>query len=125
MLVAIVRGNNGQPRMFILVRLLCRRGRAIDAAMIGICAAFRIGNALVNERKYPNIVELTVSADGLEIQSNRRIIEFHKSRHIQPRYGRTITTKRGTIFYRWCFSDLSIARDFAEQFGGEFCKLDA
>jgi hypothetical protein len=25
------------------------------------------------------------------------------------------------IFYRWCFSDLATARDFIEQFGGEFC----
>ena len=66
--------------MFILVRLLCRRGRAsqklahalrnpFDAAMIGICAAFRIGNALVNERKYPNIVELLFLPTGW--RSNR------------------------------------------------------
>jgi hypothetical protein len=26
---------------------------------------------------------------------SQRIMQFHKSRHIQPRYGRTITTKRG------------------------------
>jgi hypothetical protein len=110
--------------MFILVRLLCRRGRAsqklahalrnpFDAAMIGICAAFRIGNALVNERKYPNIVELTVPADGLEIQSNRRIIEFHKSRHIQPRHGREIV-RGNRIYFRWCWrNDMSGAEEMA------------
>jgi hypothetical protein len=38
--------------------------------------------ALANERKYPNIVELTFPANGLEFEFNRRIIEFHKSRHI-------------------------------------------
>ena len=46
--------------------------------------------ALANERKYPNIVELTFPADGLEFEFNRRIIEFHKSRHIRPRHGRQI-----------------------------------
>jgi len=38
----------------------------------------------------PNIVEFTFPADGLEFEFNRRIIEFHKSRHIQPRHGRQI-----------------------------------
>ena len=84
---------------------------------------------MTNEINHPYVVEVAlVSAGhsgGLDVELSRRIMQFHKSRHIQPRYGRTITTKRGTIFYRWCFSDLSIARDFAEQFGGEFCKLDA
>jgi hypothetical protein len=28
----------------------------------------------------------------------------------------------GKIYYGWCFSDLLIARAFAEQFGGEFRK---
>jgi len=51
---------------------------------------FPIQKALANERKYPNIVELTFPADGLEFEFNRRIIEFHKSRHIRPRHGRQI-----------------------------------
>jgi len=46
--------------------------------------------AIANERKYPNIVELAVPTDGLQIELSRRIIQFHKSRHIQPRYGRQI-----------------------------------
>ena len=50
---------------------------------------FPIQKALANERKYPN-VELTFPADGLEFEFNRRIIEFHKSRHIRPRHGRQI-----------------------------------
>src|SRR6516162_1103821 len=45
----------------------------------------------------PNIVELTFPADGLEFQFDRRIIEFHKSRHIQPRYGRQIARGREPI----------------------------
>ena len=39
------------------------------------------GKTLANERRYPNIVELAVPADGLEIELSRRIMEFHKSRH--------------------------------------------
>jgi hypothetical protein len=73
--------------------------------------------ALANERKYPNIVELTIPADGLEFEFNRRIIEFHKSRYIQPRHGRQ-TVMEMVTYSRWCFADLGTACDFIEQFGG-------
>jgi hypothetical protein len=76
--------------------------------------------AAANESKYPNVVELAVAANGLDVTLGRRIISFHKSRHIQPHHGRTIT-RQNKIFYRWCFSDLATARDFIEQFGGKFC----
>ena len=75
--------------------------------------------AAANEGKYPNIVALAVGGDGLDVTLGRRIINFHKLRHIQPHHGRTII-KQHRIFYRWCFSDLATARDFIEQFGGEF-----
>ena len=78
-------------------------------------------NLLVNERKYPNIVELTVPTDGLDIQLSRRIIEFHKSRHIQPRYGSQIV-RENRIYSRWCFADLATACDFIEQFGGKIAE---
>jgi hypothetical protein len=52
---------------------------------------------------------------------SRRIMELHKSRHIQPRHGRTIF-RQGQTYYRWCFSDLATARGFLEQFGGAFYK---
>jgi hypothetical protein len=45
---------------------------------------------------------------------------FHNSRRIKPRHGH-IVLKEGKTYYRWCFSDLAIAQDFIEQFGGEFC----
>ena len=80
---------------------------------------FSSTKAVVNESKYPNIVQLGVPADGLDVTLTRRIINFHKSRHIQPRHGRTIITQQ-QIFYRWCFSDLATARDFIDQFGGDF-----
>jgi len=81
----------------------------------------RSGKAATNENKYPYVVELAVVADKLEFELGRRIIQFHKSRHIEPRHGRTIT-RQGELYYRWCFSDLSVARAFVEQFGAEFLK---
>ena len=83
---------------------------------------FPIQKALANERKYPNIVELTFPADGLEFEFNRRIIEFHKSRHIRPRHGRQIVRQLRT-YSRWCFSDLGTACDFIGQFGGVLAEI--
>ena len=76
--------------------------------------------AKANESKYPNVVELAVDGDGLDVTLGSRIINFHKSRHIQPHHGRTIIRQQ-QIFYRWCFSDLATARAFIDQFGGKFC----
>jgi hypothetical protein len=84
-------------------------------------AQFRSVKAVSNERKYPNIVELAVTSDGLDLALSNRIIQFHKSRHIQPRHGRTVLRERKT-YYRWCFSDLGTACDFIEQFGGALCE---
>ena len=83
----------------------------------------RKNKPLTNEIKYPYVVELAVVGDGLDVELSRRIMQFHNSRLIQPRYGRRITTRRGKVHYRWCFSNLLIARAFAEQFGGEVAKL--
>jgi hypothetical protein len=74
----------------------------------------RRNRAVTNETKHPYIVEVAAVRDGLDVELSRRILQFHKSRHIQPRYGRRITTKQGKVFYRWCFSDLLIARAFTE-----------
>src|SRR5262249_1462164 len=81
----------------------------------------RTGRALANEREYPNIVELAVTAEGLDIALSRQIMHFHRSRYIQTRHGRTIT-REGQIYYRWCFRDLAAAQGFVEQFGGAFYK---
>ena len=82
----------------------------------------RNNRAITNETKHPHIVELAVVRDGLDVELSRRIMLFHKSKHIQPRYGRRIAAGRAKLYYRWCFSDLLIARAFAEQFNGDFCK---
>jgi hypothetical protein len=67
------------------------------------------GKAPTNESIYLNIVELAVTAGGLEVELARQIIEFHKLRHIEPRHGRIIHREHRT-YYRWCFSDLATAR---------------
>jgi hypothetical protein len=77
----------------------------------------RTGKGLTNERKYPYVVELAVTGEGLDIALSRRIVDFHKSRPIHPRHGRTII-RQEQIYYRWCFPDLAAAHAFVERFGG-------
>jgi len=84
----------------------------------------RNGRAMANEAKHPYVVEVAVAGDALDIELGRRIMRFHKSRHLLPRYGRRIKTRRGQFYYRWCFFDLLIARAFVEEFGAKFSKPD-
>jgi hypothetical protein len=80
------------------------------------------GKALINENRYPYVVELALPSGGLELELNGRIVGFHRSRRIEPRHGRQIS--RGNQTYsRWCFADLETARAFLEQFGGAFYKV--
>ena len=81
----------------------------------------RAGKAVANERKYPFIVEVHVGANGLDVELNGQIVDFHKSHRIPPRFGRT-AFRDGQSYYRWCFSDVATARAFVEQFGGAFYK---
>jgi hypothetical protein len=81
----------------------------------------RSTKARVNETTYPFVVQLAVDNNQLDLELSRQIIRFHQSRHIRPRYGRSLVNQFGTR-YRWCFSDLSTARNFVEEFGGEFWK---
>ena len=74
----------------------------------------------VKERRM-RVVEVAVARGRLDVELNRRIIEFHKSRNIEPHHGRRIF-RDGENFFRWCFSDLATARAFIEQFGGAFYK---
>ena len=76
---------------------------------------------------YLYVVELAVDTDKLNVELNRRMLHFHKSRNIRVRHGRihksrNIQVRRGRktqIYFRWYFSDLATARAFIEQFGGE------
>ena len=63
---------------------------------------------------YLYVVELAVDTDKLNVELNRRMLHFHKSR----RHGRRII-RETQIYFRWCFSDSATARAFIEQFGGE------
>ena len=84
-------------------------------------AQHHAGKQVTNERTYPHHVTIPVAAAELDIALSRQIIEFHKSRHIQPRHGRTIF-RYEQIYYRWCFPDLDTAHAFHEQFGGSLCE---
>jgi hypothetical protein len=52
---------------------------------------------VANEGSYPNIVELAVGSDGLDFILGRRIMDFHKSRHIKPRHGRTTIKQKASL----------------------------
>jgi hypothetical protein len=83
---------------------------------------YRVSNPpkpLTNEKTHPYLVEIPVTATGLDASLNRQIMKFHESRHIQLRHGRTIL-RGGEKYYRWCFFDLMTALAFVEQFGGAF-----
>ena len=82
------------------------------------------GKSVTNERTYPYLVEIPVATAGLGVALGRQIMEFHKSRHLQLRHGRTIS-KYGDTYYRWCFADLITALAFVEQFGGALCETSA
>jgi hypothetical protein len=77
---------------------------------------------VTKEINHPYVVEVAVGSGGLNIELSLRIMQFHKSRHVELRSGRRLTRRGGKIHYGWCFTDLLIARAFAEQFGGEFRK---
>jgi len=50
---------------------------------------------IINESKYPHIVAIAVAGEGLDIGLSRRIMDFHKTRHVQPRHGRSAIPKGG------------------------------
>jgi len=79
---------------------------------------FPSAKANPNEHKNPYVVELAVPAKGLDIGLSRRIMDFHKTRHIQPRHGHGTIPGEGEARYCWCFSDLGTAQSFVERFGG-------
>ena len=67
------------------------------------------------ERRLPYIVEIAVPALGLDPQTSRAILDFHRSRNIQVRFGHAIKN-----VCRWCFSDAATAEAFKEQFSGNY-----
>jgi hypothetical protein len=65
---------------------------------------------VVNEREYPNIVEVAVGSGPLHVELNRRMMLFHKLRGIGPRHGRIIN-RNDHAYYHWCFPDLAAASE--------------
>jgi hypothetical protein len=90
----------------------------LHARFLLLAAMPRNGKAVANKSKYPHIVELVIDGDKLDVEFSRRMMDFHRSRKIQARHGRRIV-REGQISFRWCFSDLTTARAFMGQFGGE------
>jgi hypothetical protein len=88
-----------------------------------IWCANHVAGRRSQEKKYPYIVELFVADDKLDVEVNRRMMDFHRSRKIPARYGLTII-REGQIYYRWCFSDLETTHAFMEQFDGEVLQSE-
>ena len=82
------------------------------------------GKATANESKYPYIIELALTGRVLDVGLSCRIMNFHKTRHIQPRHGHTAILKEGRTF-RWCFSDLETARAFMSNLAAHCAKRGA
>jgi hypothetical protein len=49
------------------------------------------------------------------VELSRAMLDFHRSRNIQVRFGHAIKN-----VCRWCFSDAATAEAFKEQFGGDY-----
>jgi hypothetical protein len=89
-------------------------GRALKLARIPIRKVVAVTKrALINEDRFQYIIEIAVPPKGLDAQTSRSIIDFHRSRNIQVRFGHGLKN-----LSRWCFSDGAVAEDFKEQFGG-------
>src|SRR5262249_60252575 len=58
----------------------------------------RPAKALINESKYPYIVELAVNTDELNVDLSRLMMDFHRSRKIQVRHGGEFLEKTKSFF---------------------------
>jgi hypothetical protein len=58
----------------------------VHATSTDFCIPYR---AKTNEFEHPYVVELAVVSDELDVELSQRIMQFQKSRHIRPRYGRS------------------------------------
>jgi hypothetical protein len=67
------------------------------------------------ERVFSHIIEIVIPPHGLDAQTSREIVDFHRSRNIQVRFGYAIKN-----VCRWCFSDAATAHAFKKQFSGNY-----
>src|SRR5262249_48213141 len=107
------------PPLLITSREATRSTHSRRHRVFGDGGVHMRSNPLTNERTYPYFVDIPVAAVGLDVALSRQIMNFHKSRQLQLRHGRT-KSRGGENYYRWCFADLMTALAFVEQFGGAF-----
>jgi hypothetical protein len=74
-----------------------------------------VGKSNKIERRLPYIVEIAIPPLGLDTQTSRAMLDFHRSRNIQVRFGNSFKN-----ICRWCFSDAATAEAFKEQFSGKY-----
>ncbi len=71
----------------------------------------------MNERNYPNMVELPVPFGGFR-DTSFAIDAFHRERGLESKYGRG-RNDEGQWYVRYCFADPTVADAFRDLFGGE------
>jgi hypothetical protein len=73
--------------------------------------------ARMNERDYPDIVELPLPPGGFRARSDA-MLAFHRERDIQIRRGQG-RNDDGQFYVRYCFADPAHADAFRDRFGGK------
>jgi hypothetical protein len=74
-----------------------------------------MGKKKIGQSNSLYVVEIAISPRGLDPQTSRSIVDFHRSRNIQVRFGKSLKN-----ICRWCFSDGATAEAFKEEFGGNY-----
>jgi hypothetical protein len=74
-----------------------------------------VGKSNKIESRFPHIIEIAIPPLGLDTQTSRTILDFHRSPNIKVQFGHAIKN-----VCRWCFSERATAEAFKEQFGGTY-----
>jgi hypothetical protein len=69
----------------------------------------------ITERLFPHIIAIEIPPHGLDPRTSQAILDFHRSRNIHVRFGRSMKN-----WCRWCFAKRLMAEAFKEQFGGTY-----
>ena len=96
-----------------VVQLSCPRTSTIRGFFL--YGRIRMAKGRKTERVFSHIIEIVIPPHGLDAQTSREIVDFHRSRNIQVRFGYAIKN-----VCRWCFSDAATAHAFKEQFSGNY-----
>jgi hypothetical protein len=77
--------------------------------------AVAVGKGNKIESRFPHIIGIAIPSLGLDPQTSRAMLDFHRSRNIQVQFGHAVKN-----VCRWCFSDAATAESFKQQFGGDY-----